>query len=284
MDIMCHNSITGRKWIYYGANNGYSGVGWSKNMWWCTHAGASLYIGDFNGDSRDDILCHDKSGHVFIAYADNRGRFTKTGWHKAMGFCKCSTCSVFIGDFNGDRKSDLLCHDGLRGSKRIAYATSSGNFQNAKIWSSYKPWCYSRYGPLLVGDFNGDGRDDLYCYDKYSGNTFTAYAKYGGSFGHTDNADNMGWCTGRHCTLSVGVASRDHMDDLICRCKTPSTEPVRVRFPVYQGFEYFRQWRRNRSWCNRPTEMILVGRLKPKYCGSLVCIDKATGKYSIAFT
>ena len=119
--IMCHDSIRGRKWIYYGANNGYSRVGCSKSMWWCTHAVASLYIGDFNGDSRDDILCHDKGGHVFIAYTNNRGRFTKTGWHMAMGFC--------IGDFNGDRKSDLLCHDGLGGSKRIAYATSSGTFQ-----------------------------------------------------------------------------------------------------------------------------------------------------------
>ena len=33
-------------------------------MGWCNHNGASLYIGGFNGDSRDDMLCHDTRGYI----------------------------------------------------------------------------------------------------------------------------------------------------------------------------------------------------------------------------
>ena len=284
---MCHDSHSGKKWIYYGSNQSYSGIGWKKNMGWCFHNTASLYIGDFNGDSRDDMLCHDTNGNVFITYADRKGHFSKTGWKKVRTFCRCSGCQLFIGDFNGDGKSDMLCHDGKLGRKWIAYSTASGNFQNAVIWYRNMKWCYSSAGKLFVGDFNGDRRDDMYCYDDtvVKGNTLIAYAKTGGSFVSTDEADNMGWCLATGCTLSVASASKDRKDDLVCHCKNPSSEPISVRFPYNGGgFEIFRQWRRVRSWCNKSTEMLLVGRLKPGHCGSLVCIDKATGKYSIAFS
>ena len=144
-----------------------------------------------------------------------------------------------------------------------------------------------RYGRLVVGDFNGDGRDDMYCYysRRHLGNTYIAFAKKDGSFLHNSETDNMGWCLAKGCTLSVGEASADARDDLVCHCKSSSNDPVAVRFPYYGGgFEVFRQWTRDRSWCNKGTDMLFVGRLKPHHCGSLVCIDKTTGKYSIAFT
>ncbi|KAI0241880.1 hypothetical protein LSAT2_016188 [Lamellibrachia satsuma] len=287
MDIMCRDNVnSGRKWIYYGSKRGYYRVGWRKNMWWCTHHGAFVYIGDFNGDSRDDMLCHDKRGHVYIAYANRYGTFRRSkGWNKAMGFCMCSRCQLFIGDFNGDSRSDMLCHDGVQGRKWIAYATSSGNFEKADIWYNDMKWCPSWSGKLFVGDFNGDHRDDLLCYGdlKFGANMFTAYARWNGSFDQTDNSDSMGWCHARRCKLSVASASKDQRDDLVCHCKNPSG--IAIRFPYNDdGFETFRQWRRVNSWCSKSTEMLLVGRLKPGHCGSLVCIDKATGKLSIAFS
>ena len=233
------------------------------------------------------MLCHDTEGLVFIAYARNGGYFIGTDFYKYMRFCTCQACKLFIGDFNGDGRSDMLCHDGRGGEKWIAYATASGTFPKGSIWHKDMNWCYNWGGKLYVGDFNGDRRDDMICYDTvtHTGNMFTAYAKRGGWFHKTDNTDNMGWCLARGCSLSVASASKDRRDDLVCHCKNPSSEPIRVRFPYYGGgFEVFRQWRRSSSWCNKSTEMLLVGRLKPGHCGSLVCIDKATGKYSIAFS
>ena len=234
------------------------------------------------------MLCHDTKGQVFIAYAKKGGYFSSTDFYKSMGFCTCDACNLFIGDFNRDGRSDMLCHDGSGGEKWIAYATASGTFPKGPIWHKDMNWCYSWAGKLFVGDFNGDRRDDLYCYDdvRVKGNTFIAYAKWDGSFVRTDEAGNMGWCLAKGCTLSVARVSKDRKDDLVCHCKNPSSEPIIVRFPYYGGgFEVFRQWRRSSSWCTQSTTMqLLVGRFKPGHCGSLVCIDKATGKYSIAFS
>ena len=137
---------------------------------------------------------------------------------------------------------------------------------------------------MYVGDFNGDNMSDMICYDDVTGIMITAFANGGGSFDETDSTNSMGWCIGQGCSLSVARVNTDLRDDLVCHCKSPSTEPLRIRFPASDdGFETFRQWRGARSWCKKTTEMLVVGPLKPGNCASLVCIDKVTGQYSIAF-
>ena len=40
-----------------------------------------LYVGDFNGDSRSDLLCHDyMSGQKFQLFAQHDGTFTDEIW------------------------------------------------------------------------------------------------------------------------------------------------------------------------------------------------------------
>ena len=126
VDILCHDTQTGKKWIYYGSNTGYSGIGWENEMSWCNHYRTTLYVGDFNGDGKTDILCHDGNGQMWIAYANNAGAFTSSDWRARKDFCKCQGCSLCIGDFNMDGKSDLLCQPYWL----MAYANSDGNFYN----------------------------------------------------------------------------------------------------------------------------------------------------------
>ena len=39
----------------------------------------SLFLGDFNGDQRDDVLCHDNTnGAIAIAFADVPGNISST--------------------------------------------------------------------------------------------------------------------------------------------------------------------------------------------------------------
>ena len=201
-----------------------------------------------------------------------------------MDYCNYYGCSLFIGDFNGDKKSDLLCHGGKDGKKWIVYATAKGNFQDARVW--YKPmkWCHGWNQKLHVGNFNGDNRSDMLCYDDVTGVTYTVYAKVGGSFDETaDHLPHMGlWCSPQ-CSLSVARVTKDRTDDLVCHCKSPSTEPLRLIFPVGDdGFGSYFQWNGAESWCKKTTEMLVIGPLKPGHCASLVCIDKVTGQYSIA--
>ena len=217
------------------------------------------------------MLCHDKNGCVWIAFSNNAGVIDYVHQWKniSMGFCTDDNTQLFIGDFDGDGKSDMLCHNYQNGGKTIAYATDNGDFSNCGTWYRNMHWCYQTYPKLYVGDFNGDGRDDMLCHDG-SGNMFVAEARSGGTFFGSDRSVNMGWCRSDGCTLSVAKASRDTKDDLVCHCKEPNPKPIVIRFPYRtSSFEIFRQWRRNRDWCTGASDELIVGPLKPGRCGAV---------------
>ena len=137
----------------------------SKQHSWCNHHTEQLLHGDFNGDGRQDLLCHDKTnGYKQIKFADEHGKHTRVNWEKAMGWCGHKTAQLFIGDFNGDRRSDLLCHDTTSGYKWIVLADANGHFSSTS-WSKGMRWCAHQGSRLLIGDFNSDCRSDLLCHD-----------------------------------------------------------------------------------------------------------------------
>ena len=69
-DMLCHDQCNGYKWIAYnhGPSTFFTGTGWRAGLRWCRHKGAKLFVADFNGDNRSDILCHDTSGNKGIIY------------------------------------------------------------------------------------------------------------------------------------------------------------------------------------------------------------------------
>ena len=64
-----HHNVT---FLYF--RHGFSG--------WCIFAPhEQLFVGDFNGDGRDDILCHNYgSGRRMGSYANADASFTSTDW------------------------------------------------------------------------------------------------------------------------------------------------------------------------------------------------------------
>ena len=121
-DMLCHDTKTGYKWVALAKGNGnFTGTDWHANLGWCSHSGAQLHIGDFNRDGRDDMLCHDtKTGYKWVAYGKGTGHFTGTDWHGNMRWCNHSSAQLLIGDFNRDRRDDMLCHDTKTGYKWIS--------------------------------------------------------------------------------------------------------------------------------------------------------------------
>ena len=62
------------------------------DMGWCSYDGQGLLIGDFNGDGRDDLLCHDSNnGHKWVALANTDGSFSGTSWLANLYFVTCVT-------------------------------------------------------------------------------------------------------------------------------------------------------------------------------------------------
>jgi hypothetical protein len=113
--------------------------------------------GDFNGDGRDDIMWRNVDGRITNwlgtasgSFADNVANAynsVSTDWHVAG-----------IGDFNGDARDDILWHnnDGRvtdwMSTASGGYAPNSGNFYTG---------ISTDWQVASVGDFNGDGRDDI---------------------------------------------------------------------------------------------------------------------------
>jgi hypothetical protein len=194
-DLLCHNSSNGYKWIDYANNNGeFFGTNWSRDADWCQAEGAELFIGDFNADGRDDMLCHNKiNGHKWIDYADSNGRFLGTNTHHNTAWCSSVGEELFVGDFDGDGRDDLLCHGASTGFKWVDYADGNGRFTGTN-WSRDANWCAGSTERLSVGDYNGDGRDDLMCHDVVSGTKWVDYANSSGRFFGTDWTRSGGWC------------------------------------------------------------------------------------------
>ncbi|MCX4243453.1 FG-GAP repeat domain-containing protein [Paraliomyxa miuraensis] len=256
-DLLCHNRSTGRKRIDFANQRpgspateidflGFWGTDWDHTDGWCTASGETLLVGDYNGDGRDDLLCHVKGGFANpgrkrIDFADGFGKFWGTNFDSqdhptaAQTWCTHAGEKILVGDFNGDGKDDLLCfvQGGYadEGRKRIDFANPSGTFFGTEFNTEDHPtadqtWCTDDGELLHVGDFDGDGRDDLLCHVKgpyaHSGRRRVDLANNEGTFfganwsSTYDGQAVASWCGSPSGQVKVGDVDADGRDDLMC--------------------------------------------------------------------
>ena len=157
-DMLCRDPS--RLWIDYADAAGhFADVDWSIDTTFCTQRNSALLLGDFNGDGRTDLLCRDPGRHWFD-YADAQGHFGTLDTFRDTAWCTHAGASVFVGDFNGDRRADLMCSD--TGRVWIDLATAYGVFDGEDSVVE-KAWCRSSTATRILGDFGADGRADLLC-------------------------------------------------------------------------------------------------------------------------
>ncbi|MFI5731909.1 DUF2961 domain-containing protein [Kribbella sp. NPDC051587] len=115
--------------------------------------------GDFNGDGRDDIITFTRgaAADVWVSLSNGvDGYLPATKWHDHFAV---GDEVPMVGDFNGDGKDDIVTF--TRGTTHDVYVSLSdgGRFvQDSWMWHGDFGWP----GELLdVGDFDGDGRDDI---------------------------------------------------------------------------------------------------------------------------
>ncbi|WP_039910731.1 trypsin-like serine protease, partial [Amycolatopsis vancoresmycina] len=114
---------------------------------------------DFTGDGKADIgtFTRGSAGDVFVAGSDGT-KFTGTSvlWHDRFSVGSEIPLS---GDFNGDGKADVATF--ARGSSGDVYVALSDGTKfagNGELWHDY----FGIADELpAVGDFNGDGKDDI---------------------------------------------------------------------------------------------------------------------------
>ena len=276
-DLLCHNSSTGFKWIDYANGNGeFAGTNWSRDAQWCKHDSARLFKGDFDGDGRTDLLCHDiEDGRKWIDYANNSGEFTGTNWSRDAQWCRGDGSKVFVGDFDGDGQDDLLCHNSINGYKWIDYANNSGEFTGTN-WSRDADWCMADGAQLRIGDFNGDGRDDMLCHNKLNGFKWIDYADANGQFSGTNAYHDFGWCSHEGEELFVGDFDGDGRDDLLCHAATDGYKWI--DYADANGRFTGTDWSRDASWCKDSTTRLSTGDYDGDGRDDLMCHDVVSGK------
>lgn len=114
-------------------------------------------VGDFNGDGRSDILWRNASGALFdflgtpqggvLNNGDNSWKMVDNSWQVAG-----------VGDFNGDGRADILFRDAdgtiinYLGQANGGFVDNSTNLFT-EVGTDWKV--------AGIGDFNGDGKDDI---------------------------------------------------------------------------------------------------------------------------
>jgi hypothetical protein len=168
-------------------------------------------VGDFNGDGKDDVATFTRgtTGDVYVALS-NAGGFVGTGWRWHKNFCFGSEVPL-VGDFNGDGKDDIATFNrGTKGDVFVALSTGSGFVGTG--WKWHNNFCFGSEVPL-VGDFNGDGKDDIATFNRGSrGDVFVALST-GGSFSGTGWKWHDSFCYGSEIPLA-GDFNGDGKDDL----------------------------------------------------------------------
>ena len=113
--------------------------------------------GDFNGDGFDDILWRHADGTVSNWLATSWGGFTAND-AVAARFVPTSWTVIGTGDFNGDGRDDILWRNS-NGQVSDWLGQANGGFVlNDSVALTNVSTAWKVVG---VGDFNGDGRDDI---------------------------------------------------------------------------------------------------------------------------
>ncbi len=121
-------------------------------------APVAVAVGDFNGDGKQDLAtANTGSDNVTILLGDGSGDFTAA--LSGPVAVVSSPFSVTVGDFNGDGKQDLAtAHYQASDNLTILLGDGSGDFSATPT----SPMTVGSFpSSVTVGDFNGDGKQDL---------------------------------------------------------------------------------------------------------------------------
>jgi hypothetical protein len=125
LDAVCHDRVTGMKWIAIRESTGLVERWVNSEIRWCSHANAVLFTGDVNGDRRADLICKDP-GRISVDYGGN-DFFQGTDFFTDTNWCTHSGVTFSVSDENFDRRADLVCRN-RDGSMFVDLADANGQF------------------------------------------------------------------------------------------------------------------------------------------------------------
>lgn len=141
---------------------------------WQFAAGDQFFIGDFNGDGRQEVAVFNSVNwsmpYLGLLADDGGGGLRLIARHDGAmpGWQFARDDRFHVGDFNGDRRQDLIVFNGSNWS--IPYfgmlASTGTSFEFVRRYDGSLPsWQMRKGDKFFLGDFSGEGLCDLFVFN-----------------------------------------------------------------------------------------------------------------------
>lgn len=211
----------------------------------------AVYRGDFDGDGKTDVLLRypvDNTWRWDVGISTGAGFRDAGNWFYGAGG---TPDPVYTGDFNGDRKTDVLVRwfNGTKWGYNVALSTGSG-FQPAGDWVSG----LGTSEPVSVGDFSGDGKADILL--RYTDGTQWVYIVAVSNGSGFVAARNWTSSLGGSEPVQVGDFNGDGKGDILLRYTDATKTRYIVSLSTGTSFASGTEWT---SDLGATTEAVYVG-------------------------